>query len=163
MEWWSNGIGLSVIFEYLNSNCKSVGGGGDSDYTIWYMCTSSHHSFIFMFGLGFVCLLLSTLVCCQPTELIWAFCVSWIFPFYPPPPRRWPELSKFASEPRILGIHCRRRRHSWRELYFGLLKHEQYSFMVSLFFCNLVYYFISLYCIKCICHFIISAYIYTNL
>ena len=33
-------------------------------------------------GLGFVCLLLSTLVCYQPTELIWAY----IFQFHSPPP-----------------------------------------------------------------------------
>ena len=35
-------------------------------------------------GLGFV-LLLSTLVCCQPTELIWVFLFQ-IFQFYSPPP-----------------------------------------------------------------------------
>ena len=36
-------------------------------------------------GCGFV-LLFSTLVCCQTTELILGFFVSYIFPFHPPPP-----------------------------------------------------------------------------
>ena len=37
-------------------------------------------------GLGFFFFLLSTLVCYQPTELIWAFFVSSIFQFHSPPP-----------------------------------------------------------------------------
>ena len=44
-------------------------------------------------GRALFVMLLSTVVCCQPTELFWSlFFVSYIFQFYPPPPHTGQQL-----------------------------------------------------------------------
>ena len=69
-------------------------GGGGSDFCVFETNTLSIFKYAGVMrcgaaeatGLGFVFLLLSTLVCCQPTELIWAFMFHQLSFFFLPPP-----------------------------------------------------------------------------
>ena len=55
-------------------------------FFIVYVCWSDGMRAAEATGLGFVCFVVSTLMCCQPTELISGFFFVLNFPFLLPPP-----------------------------------------------------------------------------